>query len=199
MSNLKDMETLWCDVRECQKCDISKYVRYRVFGDGNTRAKILLIGEAPDTDEDNSGHPFTGDSGQILRKCLITAKIDFKRIFITNVLKCHPPKTLDPPRGNRKPSTEELTNCTPFLQKQIDIINPKIIVALGNTAGDILLNPEVPKIEITKMFGQVFKKDGRSIILTYHPRYLGYRNDPKLEKDYIDLFKRIKKWKKLAQ
>lgn len=191
------MERVWRDVCRCQLCDIAKYARCRVFGDGNISAKIALVGEAPGMDEDKSGHVFIGVAGRILRKCLLAAGIDPKEVFIANILKCHPPKILDPPSGNRKPAVQEIANCLPFLKRQLNIINPAVIVALGNTAAEGLLRPEIKKVKVTSMFGQTFEKDGRTIILTYHPQYLGYKaHDPSLERDYIELFRKIKRWKK---
>jgi DNA polymerase len=196
MSKIKAMEQIWRDVCVCQKCNIAKYVRNRVFGDGNVKSKIVLVGEAPGMDEDKRGRVFVGNAGQILRKCLLAAGLKPERLFIANILKCHPPETLDPPSGNRTPSVKEMINCVPFLKRQLDIIDPKIIVALGNTAGSGLLRPEIKKVTVTSMFGQEFERDGRKIVLTYHPQYLGYRShDPSIERDYIDLFKRIKSWK----
>lgn len=196
MSKIKAMERVWRDVCLCQNCDIAKYARCRVFGDGNVKSKIVLVGEAPGMDEDKSGHPFIGNAGQILRKCLMAAGITPSHVFIANILKCHPPQTLNPPSGNRKPSVQEIENCLPFLERQLDIIDPKIIVALGNTAATGLLRPEVKKVEVTKMFGQTFDRNGRTVVVTYHPQYLGYKaHDPSLEKDYIGLFRKIKQWK----
>jgi len=197
-SKTEAMLRLWQIIDACTLCGIAEYARNKVFGDGNLNSKIVLVGEAPGMDEDKSGHPFIGLAGQILRKCLIAAGLKPKSLFIANVLKCHPPEIIDPaPSGNRKPSVKETNNCLSFLDNQLDIIDPKIVVALGNTAGSAILRPEVKKVEVTKMFGQSFEKGGRRVIVTYHPQYLGYRaNDPGLERDYIDLFKRIKTWAK---
>lgn len=198
-SKLAAMRRLWNEVDACTLCDIATHARSKVFGDGNVSSKIVLVGEAPGMDEDKAGHPFIGAAGQTLRKCLIAAGLDPEKLFICNVLKCHPPETLEPPSGNRKPSAKETENCLPFLNRQLEIVNPRIVVALGNTAGTALLKPEVKKVESTKMFGQRFEKDGRIVVVTYHPQYLGYRgHEPALLKDYIDLFKRIKKWQKTA-
>ena len=195
------MRRLWRDVSSCTQCSISEYARSRVFGDGNVKSKIVLVGEAPGMDEDKCGHPFVGAAGQILRKCLLAAGLKPERLFIANILKCHPPEVVDPtPSGNRKPSVAETKNCMPFLDRQLAIIKPKFVVALGNTAGTSLLRPEVKKVEVTKMFGQTFKKNDYTIVITYHPQYLGYRShDPGLEKEYIDLFRRIKAWKSGAK
>lgn len=197
---IKAMLQLWHMVNDCALCGIAKYARNKVFGDGNVDSKIVLVGEAPGMDEDKSGHPFVGIAGLTLRKCLLAAGLKPKDLFICNVLKCHPPEIIDPaPSGNRKPSVKEANNCLSFLDKQLEIINPRLVVALGNTAGTSILRPDVKKVEVTKMFGQTFEKDGHTVMITYHPQYLGYRaNDPGLERDYIDLFKRIKKWPKTS-
>ena len=194
-SRIKAMKRIWREICVCQKCDIAKYVRNRVFGDGETKSKIVLVGEAPGMDEDKSGHPFVGNAGQILRKCLLAAGIKPKDIFICNVLKCHPPKELDPPSGNRKPSKKEIENCLPFLKQQLDIIKPEVVVAMGRVAAEALLGPMVKDEKMMDLVGLTWDLTGvdYQIAVCYHPQYLGYRSyDVGLERDYIDFFKRIK-------
>lgn len=152
-----------------------------VFGDGNPNAKLMLIGEAPGKDEDEQGIPFIGRSGQLLNKALNFAKINRDELYITNILKCRPP-------NNRIPTDQEIKICTSkFLYKQIEIIKPKIIATLGAIATKALLNEEV---KITKIHGQVFKKNNFIIIPIYHPSYV-LRNQTIIQ-DWINDIKKLK-------
>lgn len=201
MSKAKEqLLDLWSQVQKCQRCVISKYARNKVFGDGNAHARILAVGEAPGESEDESGHPFVGRAGMILTSCLRDAGIDRRRVFITNCVKCHPPKELTPPSGNRAPDQAEIDNCIPFLHTQIAIIQPRIIVVMGRVALSALFG--VNAQPFYPWFGHQISYPGIGgswipAVVTYHPQYLGYRqSDQGLRKKYIDLFRRIGQWTK---
>jgi len=149
-------------MNDCQKCSLAKTRRHLVFGAGNPRADVMLIGEAPGKDEDIQGKPFVGRAGQLLDKILVA--IDFRReeVYIGNVLKCRPP-------GNRDPLPEEIVLCMPCLLKQIEIIQPRIILALGRIAAQTLLKT---KASLNHLRGGIHDFQGISLIVTYHPAAL---------------------------
>jgi DNA polymerase len=189
---------MWPEVVACNSCAISQYARNKVFGDGNAKARIVAVGEAPGEGEDASGHPFIGRAGVTLTSCLSEAGIDRRTIFITNCVKCHPPKELTPPSGNRAPDPVEIQNCLPFLHRQIDIIRPRIIIVLGRVPLFGLFGVEARpfspwfgrQIPYTTLSGEIIPS-----VITYHPQYLGYRQgDRDLRIKYVDLFRRIREW-----
>lgn len=196
----EELLALWSEVSACQKCDISKFARNKVFGDGYTNADTMLVGEGPGMDEDERGYVFVSKAGGILSACLIDSDLDRKNLFISNILKCHAPKRVFPVSGNRAPTREEMKNCRPFLMRQIAIIRPKIIVALGKTAITGLLDLDKPPEHFKKeWFGTqaTLKTDNGDIpiVCTLHPQYLGYNStDVRLRQEYVDIFKKVKKW-----
>jgi len=148
-----------------------------VFGVGDENADWMLIGEAPGAEEDRLGEPFVGQAGRLLDSML--AAIDLKRtenVYICNVLKCRPP-------GNRNPEPEEVAKCTPFLLRQIELIGPKLIIAMGRFAAQTLLDTDA---SIASLRGRVHRYAGRPLIVTYHPAYL-LRNLPDKAKAWEDL------------
>jgi uracil-DNA glycosylase len=148
---------------ECSRCKLHTLGRRQiVFGVGNPDADLMFVGEAPGADEDEQGVPFVGRAGQLLTK--IIEAIDLKRddVYIANVIKCRPP-------GNRNPEPDEVETCEPFLFQQIDIIKPKVIVALGKFAAQALLRTDAP---ISKLRGGVYEYRGAKLIPTFHPAYL---------------------------
>lgn len=161
----KLLEELYDTYTNSQECHVGyKNRKNIVFGEGNPDAKIMLIGEAPGEEEDKQGRPFVGRSGQLLNKVLELAKIKREKLYITNVLKCRPP-------NNRAPNDNEIKICKSlFLDKQIKIIRPRIIVTLGSIATKALL--EHDDIKITKIHGKIFKKNNLIIIPIYHPSYV---------------------------
>jgi uracil-DNA glycosylase family 4 len=177
---LQELENL---VLSCNLCQLSKTRNKAVFGQGNPNSKIMFIGEAPGREEDLQGKPFVGRSGELLTK-MIENVLNLKRdeIYISNIIKCHPPR-------NRDPEIEEIESCIPYLIKQIDIIKPKIIVTLGRIAFKYLLNNETP---ITKARGNLYTFKDIKVIPTYHPSYL-LRNQIKKKEAFID-FKLIKEF-----
>ena len=175
-------------IANCQFCQLHKTRIQPVVGSGNPKAKILFIGEAPGKAEDESGEPFVGRSGKILNELLAEIGLKRKDVFITNVVKCRPPK-------NRDPKKTEIKACMPFLKKQIEIINPKVIVTLGRHA----MNHFLTKETISEAHGQIFKinnetkrgKRTRTLIPIYHPAATIY--NPQKKPDLIKDFQTIKK------
>jgi len=148
-----------------------------VFGVGNINAELMFIGEAPGADEDEQGEPFVGKAGQLLTKIIKTMGLSRETVYIANILKCRP-DTPGQSAGNRKPTPEEMQTCIPYLHEQIDLICPKVIVALGATAVEGLLGKT---IGITRLRGQWRTYRGLPLMPTYHPAYL-LRNQALSEK-----------------
>ena len=151
------------DVINCKKCSLSNTRTNAVFGVGDFSASLMLVGEAPGEQEDLSGEPFVGRAGQLLDKML--AAIDRSRendVFICNVLKCRPPE-------NRDPKSDEINQCEPYLVNQIDLIKPKLIVALGRIAGKTLLGVDKSLKDMRKKIHNYHDSD---LIVTYHPAAL---------------------------
>jgi DNA polymerase len=151
------------EIGDCTRCKLHTLGRRQVvFGVGNPDADLMFVGEAPGADEDVQGIPFVGRAGQLLTK--IIEAIDLKRddVYIANVIKCRPP-------GNRNPEQDEVETCEPFLFQQIDVIKPKVIVALGTFAARALLRTLDP---ISRLRGRVYDYRGAKLIPTFHPAYL---------------------------
>jgi uracil-DNA glycosylase len=146
----------------CQLCPIGKTRKNLVFGNGNPQAKVVFVGEAPGADEDEQGLPFVGRAGQLLTKIIEAMGLSRKDVYICNILKCRPPQ-------NRNPLPEEILACEPFLKKQLQIIAPRIICALGTFAAKTLLKTEVP---ISVLRGRFHSYEGIKLMPTYHPAYL---------------------------
>ncbi len=172
-----DLETLQKIVLECHLCDLAKTRKNVVFGEGDPQAKLMFIGEGPGATEDETGRPFVGRAGQLLTK-MIENVLEIKRseVYIANIVKCRPP-------NNRVPTPEEVASCIPYLFKQIEIIDPKIIVALGSTSYRHLTNDKTP---ISKVRGKKIQFQGRILIPTFHPSFL-LRNPSKKREAYEDL------------
>ncbi|TLD40964.1 MAG: Uracil-DNA glycosylase, family 4 [Candidatus Jettenia ecosi] len=161
-AKIKLLEELRHEMLVCHKCPLSKTRINLVFGVGNSMADLMFIGEAPGRDEDLQGEPFVGRAGQLLTK--IIEAIDMKRsdIYIANILKCRPP-------GNRNPLPEEIIICIPYLIKQIEIIQPKVLCALGAFAAQALLNTKAP---VGTLRGRFHDYKGIPMMVTFHPAYL---------------------------
>ena len=177
----KELESLKEECLACRRCDLRSGCRQVVFGSGNNRARLLMVGEGPGADEDRIGIPFVGKAGQLLDKILQAANILRDDIFITNVVKCRPP-------GNRLPLQPEVEACIPYLRQQIDVIDPEIIVCLGSLATKNLIDR---KAAITRMRGKWHTIGGRKVIATFHPAAL--LRDPSRKKDVWEDFKQIMK------
>lgn len=146
----------------CQKCPLGQSRTKFVFGVGNPNADIVVIGEAPGADEDRTGEPFVGLAGQLLTKILAAIQLQRSDVFICNILKCRPP-------GNRTPERFEVEQCEPYLLKQLELIKPRFILALGLTAANTLLNK---KARMGELRGTVHDYHGIKVIVTYHPAAL---------------------------
>jgi DNA polymerase len=149
-------------IHDCLKCPLGHTRKNFVFGVGNPKADVMFIGEAPGADEDAQGEPFVGRAGQLLNKILEAVKLKREEVFICNILKCRPP-------NNRDPETDEMETCTPYLFKQIDLINPKFIISLGRIAGQWLLQTNE---SLTSLRGKIHDYRGYRLIITYHPAAL---------------------------
>lgn len=160
--NSKTLDELNEKIHNCLECPLGETRNKFVFGSGNPNSKILIIGEAPGADEDEQGLPFVGRAGQLLTK--IIEAINFKRedLYIANIIKCRPP-------ANRKPHVNEVDQCEPYLKKQIEIINPEFILALGLTAVNTLLKGDFKMKDVR---GKVLEYEGRKLLITYHPAAL---------------------------
>lgn len=161
-ARLDSLEAVAAHAAACKRCPLSSTATNCVPGEGSAQAQLVCVGEAPGEQEDLSGRPFVGRAGQLLTKIL--AAIDLKRedVFICNVLKHRPP-------GNRNPAPDEVTACSPYLIRQIELIRPKVILAFGTFAAQTLLET---KLSIGKLRGTVHRYHGVPLIVTYHPAAL---------------------------
>jgi DNA polymerase len=171
----------WIEIKQavpaCTACGLHKTRTQTVFGVGDENADWMLIGEAPGAEEDRLGDPFVGQAGKLLDNMLSAIGLSRRRnVYIANVLKCRPP-------GNRNPEPEEVAKCSPFLLKQIELIQPKLVVAMGRFAAQTLLATDA---SIASLRGRVHQYAGRPLIVTYHPAYL-LRNLPDKAKAWEDL------------
>ena len=174
----KDMlESLYSDFKTCKKCDLSKGRAKIVFGSGSPFATVLFIGEAPGSEEDQKGLPFVGAAGQILERMLKRMGFTRKEIYITNIVKCHPPQ-------NRNPLESEITSCGHLLEKQLTIIQPKYIFCLGKVAANTLLKTDAALADLRN---KVLDFQGIKTFVTYHPAAL--LRDQEL---FWDVFKDMK-------
>jgi uracil-DNA glycosylase len=151
------------EIGDCTRCKLHGQGRKQiVFGVGNPNADLMFVGEAPGADEDIQGIPFVGRAGQLLTKIIEAIDLAREDVYIANVIKCRPP-------GNRNPEQDEVETCEPFLFQQIDVIKPKVIVALGTFAARALLRTLDP---ISRLRGRVYEYRGAKLIPTFHPAYL---------------------------
>jgi DNA polymerase len=177
-----DCEASWQNlqnqIKNCQKCDLCITRKNTVFGAGNPRAKLMLIGEAPGSTEDQRGEPFVGQAGQLLDKMIAAIGQSRETVFITNILKCRPP-------NNRDPLPSEVAQCFSYLLQQIEWIKPKLILALGRISSQNLLNTTASLAELR---GQTFYFSEQKIplIVSYHPAYL-LRNPSDKRNAWADL------------
>ena len=182
MGKLQELEK---EIKKCKKCPLWRTRTNAVPGEGSTRARIMLVGEAPGREEDRQGRPFVGAAGKILDKLLGAIKLKRKEIFISNILHCRPPH-------NRNPRAIEIKACTPYLNQQIQIIKPKIICTLGNFATSYILEKfDKTKVKgISKIHGKVFNIRGIKIIPLYHPAAAVY--NPRMLNVLLKDFKTIR-------
>lgn len=157
-----EMGALKVIVDSCMKCRLYRSRKKTVFGTGSAKTKLMVIGEAPGADEDSQGAPFVGKAGQLLTKMLFAIQIKREDIFITNILKCRPPQ-------NRDPKIDEIETCTPYLEKQLELVEPEVILTLGGFATQFILGREEG---ITSLRGKSYEVNGRIVIPTFHPSAL---------------------------
>ncbi|MBT8135829.1 MAG: uracil-DNA glycosylase [Gammaproteobacteria bacterium] len=171
-----DLETA---VAQCRACDLHRGRTQTVFGVGNQDARWMIIGEAPGAEEDRRGEPFVGRAGQLLNAMLLAAGYKRHEVYIANIVKCRPP-------NNRDPRPEEATACSSFLARQIELVRPRLILAVGRVAAQRLLQTDTP---VGKMRGRLYHygdEPGVPVVVTYHPAYL-LRSPGAKEKVWQDL------------
>lgn len=178
--DIHDHQKLWDLALKCDRCRLRETCQQVVFCDGPWTSKIMFVGEGPGKDEDIQGRPFVGRAGQLLDKILAAAGFDRRQVYITNVVKCRPPE-------NRLPNPDEVNQCRGYLEAQIRIIRPAIIVCLGSLASQVIIDP---KARITKIRGQWLQRQGIKIMATFHPAAL-LRNEGYKRPTWED-FKKIR-------
>ncbi|RCK75944.1 MAG: Uracil-DNA glycosylase, family 4 [Ignavibacteriae bacterium] len=181
-NKVNSLEEFNSQISSCKKCPLGETRKNFVFGVGNPNAEIMLIGEAPGADEDEQGEPFVGRAGQLLNNILKAVSLERSEVYICNILKCRPP-------NNRDPLVSEMELCTPYLEKQIELIKPKFIICLGRIAAQWLLKTNDG---LNKLRQQVFQYRGASLLVTYHPAAL-LRNESWKRPTWEDmkLFKKL--------
>jgi len=191
MTKAKEMEKIKNSIKKCRKCNIYKTRKNPVFGYGSINAEILFIGEAPGYSEDIQGLPFIGRAGKLLNELLESINLKREDVYIANIIKCRPP-------NNRNPLKSEISHCKDYLEKQIEIIKPKIVVPFGNFASSFVFKKYDLKIDkISKIHGKVFNNNKSSknikIIPLFHPAVAIY--NPNKKSILLNDFKIIKKYK----
>lgn len=175
------LEDVRQELGECIRCKLSRFRKKIVFGVGCERARLVLVGEAPGREEDLQGEPFVGAAGALLTQILKAIELTRKEVYITNVVKCRPPE-------NRNPQGDEIAACEPFLLKQLEVIMPNFIVALGNFATQTLLKTDN---KISNLRGRFYDYQGIRLLPTYHPAFL-LRN-PNMKGQVWEDFKHLKR------
>lgn len=173
-----DPKELASEIASCKRCNLHKERTQTVFGSGDVNAELLIIGEAPGAEEDRLGEPFVGPAGRLLNSMLGAIGLSRQQVYIANILKCRPP-------GNRDPKPEEVAQCAPYLARQVEMIQPRLILAVGRIAAQNLLQQTTP---IGKMRGRRYTYGQLEIpvIVTYHPAYL-LRSPREKRKAWADL------------
>jgi DNA polymerase len=178
--------TLEREVRECEKCALCQTRTQTVFGVGNINADWMFIGEAPGKSEDLEGKPFLGQTGSLLMEMIRSIGLQREQVYIANILKCSPPEKRDPKK-------DEIDKCQVYLHRQIDLVKPKIIVAVGRIAAQTLLKTKDP---LSKLRGNSYQFNGSSLVVIYHPAYL-LRALPEKRKAWQDMQLAIKTFQEL--
>ncbi len=176
----QQLTVLGVQVRDCTVCRLAETRTNVVFGAGNPNADVIFVGEGPGQQEDEQGLPFVGRSGQLLEKLLGEIGLSRDDVFITNVVKCRPPK-------NRDPRPDEIDACKGYLREQLELIQPKVAVTLGNFSSKLLLRTDTG---ITKLRGQAYEWWGRLLVPTFHPA-AALRGNPRVLADMRDDFQTI--------
>jgi len=151
------------EIGDCRRCKLSQKRTHIVFGEGNADARLMFIGEAPGREEDIQARPFVGEAGMLLTRLIEKMGLKRENVYIANIVKCRPPL-------NRDPERDEIEQCRGFLERQIDIISPDIIMSLGRIAASTLMGNE--KLKITAIRGKIFDYRGIPLVPTFHPAYL---------------------------
>lgn len=172
----EELEKLQKSIQGCKRCRLSEGRSNIVFGDGNPKAQLVFVGEGPGYEEDVQGLPFVGQAGRLLTKMIHAIGLSRREVYICNVVKCRPPQ-------NRTPLSDEIAMCSPFLFKQLSIIRPKVICALGACAAETLLGTKQP---LNRVRGKIFVWNNIHLIPTFHPAYL-LRNPIEKKKAWEDL------------
>lgn len=187
MNKTRAMEKLKEDITECSSCVLGEYSINQIIGKGSLKSKIVFVGEAPGKEEDSKGEPFVGSAGKLLDMVLEKTGFSRKNVYITNLVKCRPPK-------NRTPNKNELNVCSSYLEREIEIIKPEIIAPLGNTASNnIMRKYGLKPSKIGDVHGKIFKREtpwGRVLIIPlYHPAAALYNRNllDRMEGDFIKL------------
>jgi DNA polymerase len=157
-----DLEAVRGWIGDCRRCKLAGGRKTIVFGQGHPQARLMFVGEAPGADEDEQGLAFVGKAGQLLTRIIEAIGLTREDVYIANIIKCRPPQ-------NRNPETDEILSCQPFLERQIGIIQPRVLVALGKFAGQFLLKTAEP---ITRFRGRLGEYRGIQVMPTFHPAYL---------------------------
>lgn len=150
------------EIGECQRCKLSKERKHIVFGEGNPDAMLMFIGEGPGKEEDIQARPFVGDAGKLLTRMIEKMGLAREDVYIGNIVKCRPPL-------NRDPEEDEMKTCSPFIDRQIETISPKVIVSLGRISAQTLIATKIP---ISKLRGRFYEYKGIPVMPTFHPAYL---------------------------
>lgn len=158
----ESLEHIRKNLGDCQRCKLGATRNKLVFGVGNSKARLVFVGEGPGADEDAKGEPFVGDAGRMLNRIIVAMGLQREEVYICNVVKCRPPQ-------NRNPEKDEIATCSPFLLRQLHSIEPEAIVALGTFAAQAVLNTKEP---ISKLRGKFHDFHGIPLMPTYHPSYL---------------------------
>ena len=176
---MEDLPTIAAEVRACQKCPLAATRTKAVPGEGPANAELMLIGEGPGMNEDKQGRPFVGASGQFLNELIAQAGYKREEVFIANVVKCRPP-------GNRDPQPVEIDACADYLNRQIAVINPKVIVTLGRFS----MARYFPGAKISAVHGQAKQIDGRTVVAMFHPA--AALHQPALRQNIEEDFRKLK-------
>ncbi|NLJ37738.1 MAG: uracil-DNA glycosylase [Candidatus Atribacteria bacterium] len=162
------LKEIYMEVENCHLCPLANNRTHTVFGEGNPNAILMFIGEGPGEEEDRTGRPFVGKAGKLLTQILQSVKITREEVFIANMVKCRPP-------GNRNPESQEIDSCFPYLEAQIAIINPTLIITLGSVPTSYLLNTKEPISKIRGIWQEW--RGGKKIFPMFHPSFLLRYND----------------------
>src|SRR6201994_957713 len=170
-SRVEALRAIQFEIGDCKRCALSTGRNKIVFGDGDPNARLMFVGEGPGADEDAQGLPFVGRAGQLLNNMIGAMGLKSEQVYIANIVKCRPPQ-------NRKPEPDEAHTCMPFLERQIEVVRPRVLVALGATAATYLLGM---RGSIASMRGRIHDYRGLQTVVTYHPAFL--LRDPAQKKE----------------